>query len=556
MFELDDTVIASFLKQAANNKGKSCLVFPTSNQVFTYGDVEVASRRAARLLRDAGVHPGAIVMIFLPTGVEAYAAFLGSMLLGAVPTYMPGPSPKQEPGQYWRDHIALLHRTEPHAIVTDDATVAAMNASGMLDACAVELIVMRGDGAPLLRDETVFPAPTDIALLQHSSGTTGLKKGVMLSHAAIVSQIAAYAEAIEASAEDIVSTWLPIYHDMGLISSTLLPLMIGQTIIVLDPFLWASRPVSLFQIIDKYRATLCWLPNFAFEHLVRTVDVDGQTFDLSCVRAFIDCSEPCRPSTFSRFLARFARYGVRPDQLQVSYAMAETVFAVTQTRLGTPPRVLVVSEQALRAEGRARDVEDGETPLALLSNGPALEGMKAWPVRPDGTLCTEREVGELMVAGHCLFDGYFRIPDMTAERLTEAGLKTRDMGFVLDREVYVLGRMDDLIIVHGRNFYAGEVEAAVNLVPGIKPGRAVAFGVDNAEAGSQEMVVVVESDEDAAQWAQLSKRIKRQAMQQAGLALYEARIVAPGWLHKTTSGKISRSRNRARYLEEKRASSR
>lgn len=545
------TVISEVLARIDENPGKPCLIFPAQDRVLTYAAMGQECLRLAGLLRGAGAGAGDVVMIFLPTQAETYAAFLGAMLIGAIPTYMPNPSAKQEPGRYWRDHTALLARTTPRVILTDIATAAVIRESGMLEGHDVTLARLTDPHSALAPDALTLPVPNDVALLQHSSGTTGLKKGVMLSHAAVVTQIDAYSAALGADSNDIVATWLPVYHDMGLLSSTLMPLMRGQTIVVLDPFAWAAQPARLLEAISTYRATLVWQPNFAFEHLVRTVrEGDFETFDLSCVRAFVNCSEPCRPGSFERFAERFAANGVTPGQLQVCYAMAETVFAITQTPPGRAPRTLTVCAEALREENRARPPGPGETPLSLLSNGKPIAGMSVHAVTPEGTACAEGEVGELLVSGTSLFDGYFRLPAQTTERLGTAGLRTRDMGFVLDGEVYVLGRMDDLIIVHGRNFYAGEVEAAVSRISGVKPGRAVAFGIDNPVVGSQDIVVVAESD-GVATAAELSRRIKRTIVQEIGLALHEARIVQPGWLSKTTSGKISRERNRTRYLDEK-----
>ncbi len=555
-FGLRETVLHSVLSQCAANPAKPCLIFHGRDQTVSYGAFEDACLRIAGLLSASGVRRRDIVMIFLPTHRDAYAGFFAAMMLGAIPTYMPSPSPKQEPGKYWRDHAALLARTQPRAILTDDDTAAAMRASGLPDAAAVALLTIAAATDPLPITGIAAAHPDDTALLQHSSGTTGLKKGVMLSHAAVVTQVAAYAAAITATSQDVIATWLPVYHDMGLIACTLLPLMLGQTIVVLDPFAWAAKPGLLLEAIDRHRATLVWQPNFAFEHLVRTTRADELSMDLSSVRAFVNCSEPCRPATFDRFAAHFAGIGISPRQLQASYAMAETVFAVTQTPLGRTPARLTVSARALREERRARSARPGEETVTLLSNGPPIAGMTASALRADGAICAEGEVGELVVRGDSLFSGYFRLPEQTTERLSASGLRTRDMGFVVGGEVYVLGRMDDMIIVHGRNYYAGEVEHAVNRVVGVKPGRAVAFSQFNAEAGSDDVVVVAElaAELDAPGAAALSKRIKRMILQEVGLAVHEVRVVRSGWLRKTTSGKISRDQNRAAFIAEKAAS--
>ncbi len=548
---LRDTITASVLDRIERHPDKPCLIFFQDGLTVTFAELWRIGLRQAGLMRAAGVGRGDVVMLFLPTGPEAYGAFLGAMLLGAAPSLMPGPSPKQEPGQYWRDHATLLARTEPRLLVADEATARAIADSGLLDETALPLARADDAAEPLPPDSIVMPRAGDVAFLQHSSGTTGLKKGVMLGHGAVIAQIRACAWALRAGDADTVATWLPIYHDMGLISSTLMPLVLGQTTVVLDPFAWAARPVSLLEAMARHRATLTWMPNFGFEHLVRTTSEPDAGLDLSHVRAFINCSEPCRPATVRRFVAHFAAQGVRPAQVHASYGMAETVFAVSQTVPEEAPRTLVVAADALRAEGRARPPGPGEAELELLSNGPVIPGLNVRILRPDGMAAADREVGEVTVWGDCLFDGYFRLPDQTAAKLIDGRYHTRDMGFLADGEIYILGRTDDMIIVHGRNYYAGEVEAAVNLVPGVKPGRAVAFGVDNPDVGSHDIVVVAEPHDPSADPRLLSRHIKQSIQRDIGLTLREARIVETGWLAKTTSGKISRERNRARYLEER-----
>ena len=551
--QLRDTVTSCLIEHCRTIPRKPCLIFYGLDLIVTYEAFQDACLRVGALLCNSGAGRGDIVMIFLPAGQNSYAALFGAMMVGAIPTYMPSPSTKQEPGKYWRDHAALFARTQPRVVLTDDATATAIRASGLLNGTAIQLLTV-GETADLPPVAQIVEAhPNDTALLQHSSGTTGLKKGVMLSHAAIVEQVAAYGNAIAATRQDIVASWLPTYHDMGLIACTLLPLMLGQTVVVLDPFSWVANPGSLLQAISRYRATLVWQPNFAFEHLVRTLRPEDAQLDLSSVRAFVNCSEPCRPATFDRFAACFASQGVSLLQLQVSYAMAETVFACTQTRLGSSPTRLTVSAVALREEGHARHARNGEEAVTLLSNGAPIIGTTVWAELANGIVCNEYEVGELVVFGVSLFDGYFRLANLTAERLINGGFRTRDMGFIADGEVYVLGRLDDMIIVRGRNYYAGEIEEAANRVVGVKPGRAVAFGNFNADVGSEEVVIVAESeaecDDDVLKG--LAKRVKQMIYQQIGLVVAEALIVRPGWLSKTTSGKISRGQNRERFNAER-----
>jgi acyl-CoA synthetase (AMP-forming)/AMP-acid ligase II len=338
---------------------------------------------------------------------------------------------------------------------------------------------------------------------------------------------------------------------MGLIACTVMPLMLGQSILLLDPFDWASRPESLFATIGEGRGTLVWLPNFAFEHLTRTVRPEPR-FDLSSVRAFINCSEPCKALTFDRFAARFAPFGLGHHSLQACYATAETVFAITQTALGERPRELTVDPTALTVERVARPSATG---VRLLSSGRPIQGVRLRVEDGAGQALEEGRVGELAVACPFLFDGYCRRPEATAAKLEDGWYRTGDLGCVVDGEVYVLGRVDDLIIVHGRNHFAHEIEAVVNGVPGLRPGRSVAVGVFSEAVGSEEAVVLAEpaGEPPPAEIAALRRAVRGRVLDELALDLRDVRLVPPGWLVKTTSGKLSRSLNRRKFLEETRA---
>lgn len=520
-----------------------------------YGDAWTYQRLASSIetwagrCAAAGIGPGSTVLVFLPQGPEAIALYFGVMLARAVPSFMPLPSPKQNPQHYWQSHRQLLELIRPATVVTLQTHRDAMLESGF-DGLVGALLAADGDWPATPGTLPPIGDPDrELALLQHSSGTTALKKGVALSHAAVGRQVDAYARALGAHADDVVVSWLPIYHDMGLIACTIVPLMLGQKLVLLDPFLWVAEPRSLLDALSAHRGTLTWLPNFAFELLAKTVRFEPGALDLSSVRAFIDCSEPCKPSSFDRFLARFHPAGVRAESLQVCYAMAETVFAVTQTALGQPVRRIQVDAARLAETGEVHEVVGG---LALLSAGTTLDGMRVRILDENGFELPAGRVGEIHLASEFLFDGYLKRPELTAAKLRDGWYATADVGFLHDEHLYVLGRLDDLIIVHGRNYFAHEVEAIVNELPGLKAGRNVAVGVFNDAMGSQEMVVIAEEDgaSDSAAHLQLRRRVKHAVNEHMGLDLRDVRIVAPGWLAKTTSGKISRSLNRDKYLRE------
>ena len=495
---------------------------------------------------DAGVAAGDQVLIFLRHVPQLYGAFFGAMLTGVTPAFMPCSSPRQDPELYWRSHQDLLAQIAPAAIVTDKATLAEMRAAG-LELGAIRPILIEAVGpAPLIPRAMGEEA---IALLQHSSGTTGLKKGVALSFSAIAGQVESYAAAIALEPTDVIVSWLPLYHDMGLIACLILPAHFATPVTHLDPFHWIGRPDTLFKHIAARRGTLTWLPNFAFEHLAATVGRRAAAFDLSGMRAFINCSEPCKAATFDRFAEAFAPAGARPGQLQCCYAMAETVFAVTQTAPDVPPRRLSVDSASLDRGSVTRLVEPGQG-VELLETGSVIEGLSVSIHDEGGAVLAEGTVGEVAIAGRFLLSGYNKDPVRTGERLRDGLYFSRDLGFVRDGRLYVLGRMDDLIIINGRNLYAHEVEAQVNTVVGVKPGRAVAVAWFDPRVGSESLVVMAER-------ARGSTRTDEDVRREVMIAVHSVFNVAPravelldeGRLVKTTSGKISRKENLTRYVQ-------
>lgn len=485
--------------------------------------------------RAAGVQQGDIVFIILRHGIDPMPAFLAAMWMGAVPSFLPHPNPRQDPVLYRDSHAKVLRRTGARALLAEHDLAEDFRA----------LLDPRSETAVFgpLPPACVAPLPPPAeagedapALLQHSSGTTGLKKGVVLTYRAIAEQIDAYAPTLGLSDRSRIVTWLPLYHDMGLVACFLLPSLLGIPIVAMDPFEWVMQPHLLLDAIEEYRATHAWLPNFAFAHLARGAP-PGRRHDLSSLVMLTGTSEPNRPETFDRFLARFGDCGIDASTLQTSYGMAEAVFAVCQSTRGVPPRRL-----GIRVEGAG--IMPGER--MLLSNGRLLPGVEMAVLHEGRLLRAERLAGELCVASPFNFSGYFG-----EEAAGPAGRfhRTGDIGFIDQGEVFVLGRIKDLIIVNGRNLYAHDIEAAVSSVRGIRPGRCVALGVESDRTGSEEIVILAEVSEPV---PSVVADINRAVLAHFGLPAGAVELVPHGWLCKTTSGKVSREENLRKYLSEMR----
>jgi fatty-acyl-CoA synthase len=550
---------------------QTALVLLHSNQaeqIIRYHDLETGSCAYAQLLAQAGISPGEVVIIILPHGPELVFSFFGTILHGAIPSIMPYLTEKLSPEQYRSSLAALFEITAPAAVFTypEFATEVYQATAGA--PCIRALLVSSQAAVTATAATASYPgvsrAATDIALLQHSSGTTGLQKGVALSHQAVFNQLEHYASAIHLSQQDIIVSWLPLYHDMGLIAGFLLPILLRCPLILLSPFDWVRAPVRLLQTVSTYHGTLTWMPNFAYNFCaqkIRARDLEG--LDLSSWRAVINCSEPMHMKSHAMFLERFQAYGLKPDALATCYAMAENVFAVTQGGIGQPVCIDTIDAIAYTTRQVAEPVSPSHPQtLPLLSAGSPITGTRIRILDAQGGDMPERHIGELAIQSDCMLTGYYRRPDLTAKAFLDGWYLTGDLGYLADGEVYVTGRKKDLIIVGGKNIYPQDIERLVFEVPGVHPGRAVAFGVYDEQAGTEEVVVVAEMDhsrqtelgESTTEWGQdtthLALDIRQKVNRGTDIVLRSAYIVKKDWLLKTSSGKIARSANRAKYLTE------
>lgn len=514
---------------------------------ISYDQLMQRAIQFARLICNAGSGQGDIVCVILEYGLDAHAAFLGGMLAGAAPSFLPHPNIKQDPALYWKQHREIFTLIGAKAIVVyDELKEPVAQALGDRKVAVIAASQTAANAEPW-----TLPPPTSeaVALVQHSSGTTGLKKGTALTYAAICGQIESYARAIALAdvADPVVATWLPLYHDMGLISSFLMPLWLGIPIVGIDPFKWVARPPLLFEAVQKFRATHLWSPNFSFHHLVRTAP-KGARYDLSSIRMIVNCSESCKPAAFDRFLERFSSAGVTAQTLQTCYAMAETVFAVSQSAPDRPVRRLEIDSSCITALESVRPPRQKADAVTLLSNGRPIRGCEVSILR-DGTFVGEGEIGEICVRASFLFAGYYKNEQATRDAFVADWYRTGDLGFLDHGEVFLVGRLKDLIIVNGKNVFAHDVEAALGGIPGLKPGRAVAFGNFVEALGSEQLVVVAERDGVVENMPEMIADINRVVLNEIGIPCGDIRIVEQGWLVKTTSGKISRSLNNTKYAQ-------
>jgi acyl-CoA synthetase (AMP-forming)/AMP-acid ligase II len=309
------------------------------------------------------------------------------------------------------------------------------------------------------------------------------------------------------------------------------------------------------QIIAEYRCTLAWLPNFAFQFVSRRTPKNRRTqYDLSSLRALINCSEPVRSGSMAEFQEAFAQSGLRAAALQASYAMAENVFAVSQSEIGSSgPARLWVNGAVFRSLHRVVPVAEG-TPgaMAFTSSGRTLPNHELRIVCDSLAVPDEIQVGEILVRSDCLFAGYYNRPDLTALAIIDGWYHTGDLGFVVGIDLFVVGRKKDLLIVGGENIYPQDIEEIVSRHPAIHDGRVIAIGVYNPDLGTEDIVVVaeVENDESLARSVELESEIRGLVVAGMGVAIRAIFLKPPKWIVKSTAGKPARSASREKLLQE------
>jgi len=503
-----------------------------------------------------GIQPGEVVVLILQHSRELVYSFWGAVLHGSIPAIMPFLTEKLSPDRYRADLQALIEITRPSAIVTYPEFETEVRDALMPDSSVRVVITPEKAGPASPPDFDLLPSinlfATDIVLLQHSSGTTGLQKGVALSHQAVLNQLDAYSQAIRLNEEDVIVSWLPLYHDMGLIASFLLPVLTRVPLVLMSPFDWVRAPYRLMDSVSRYRGTLTWLPNFAYNFCAQKIRARHLAgVDLSSWRAIINCSEPVKAESHRAFLEAFEPYGLKASALQTSYAMAENVFGVTQSPLDSTPVVDTVDRMAFITERLIKPPVDGQASVEVMSSGRPLVNARLRVLDEKSRDLPERVIGELALKSDCMLTGYYNRPDATKQSFLEGWYLTGDYGYVANGEVFVTGRKKDILIVGGKNVYPQDLEMLVYEVEGVHPGRAVAFGIYDESAGTEEVVVVAEAEGlSAEERGQLADRIRQHVTKNSAIALRYVHIVEPRWILKTSSGKASRLANREKYLAE------
>ncbi len=543
------------------------------SQTLTFGELAAAAQKCAEELARRGVPASGRVALMLPTSRQFFVCYAGILLAGAVPVPIYPPFRADRIEEYAERQSAILNNAGVCLLLTFRRAEAVAKllkpgVKSLLDVVDAEKLLEAADHEPP-------PAPgalpafisgsrvrkgSDLALLQYTSGSTGDPKGVTLTHANLLANMRAIAKAMEMGPRDVGVSWLPLYHDMGLIGAWLTLLLHGVPLVVMSPLAFLTRPERWLQVLSKYKGTIAAAPNFAYELCVRKISDNAmEGVDLSSWRAALNGAEPVNPETLERFKNRFAKYGFRAEAMLPVYGLAEASLGVTFPPLYRGPKVDRVERESFTTQGRALPARtEDENAIAFVSAGVALPGHEVVITDETGNMAEERSEGFLWFRGPSATSGYYKNEEATAQLFAGGPASGRgeypwvssgDRAYRADGEIYITGRVKDIIIKGGRNLYPHEVEELASRVEGIRKGCVVAFGAKGEKTGTEKLVIVAECrEQDRRKRAALVAAINDQVTRGLGLPPDRVELIPAGSIPKTSSGKLRRDETKQLYL--------
>ncbi|MDE3169222.1 MAG: AMP-binding protein [Acidobacteriota bacterium] len=534
-------------------------------QTITFGELYNRALNVAGELRRRGLQPGQTAAIMLPTCAEFYYTFAGILLTGGIPVPIYPPFRADRIAEYAARQAGILSNAECRFLVTFSQAQGLANLlkpavrslREVLNADKLALAAPASADVPATErragDDAAHAArAAEIAFLQYTSGSTGAPKGVTLTHANLMSNIRSMIAAAEVEPGDFMVSWLPLYHDMGLIGAWMAPLYSAVPVAVMSPLAFLSRPARWLQAIDRHRATLSPAPNFAYELSLRKIaDADLDGVDLSCWRAALNGAEPVHAETLENFASRFAAYGFRPEAIMPVYGLAEATLAISIPKCGRGYRVDRIARDTFESEGRATPASQGQPALEFVSAGEPLNDVEVRIVGSDGRDAGERTEGQLWFRGPSATCGYYRNDDATKQIMRGDGwLDSGDLAYRADGELFITGRVKDVIIKAGKKLYPHEIEDVAGRVRGVRTGCVVAFGAPDERSGTERLIVAAEVRRGATvESNRIAAEITQNVNAAMGVPPDRVELLPPQSIPKTSSGKLRRSETRRLYLE-------
>ncbi len=521
-----------------------------SAEDISYAALAAGASAMAAELTGRGLTPGQTVAIMLPTCREYFFSFLGILMAGGIPVPIYPPVRLAQLEDHMTRHAGILSNAQAVMLITvPQAKGVALLLRSQVP--SLRHVLTPDEIAPGVRfDLRSHIAADDIAFIQYTSGSTGNPKGVALSHANLLANIRAMGAAVQVRPDEVFVSWLPLYHDMGLIGAWLAGLYFGFPSVIMSPLAFLARPSRWLWAMHRHRGTLSAAPNFAYELCVRKIaDEDIEGVDLSSWRYAFNGAEPVSPDTIAAFRDRFAKFGLKPEAIAPVYGLAEASVGLAFPPPNRVPVIDVVQREAFTRSARAIPAAPGATDtLRFVACGLPLAGHSTRVVDAAGIELGERQEGRLQFQGPSATRGYYRNPEQTAKLFDGDWLDTGDYAYFANGDIYLTGRVKDLIIRGGRNVYPYDLEQAVGDIPGIRKGCVAVFGSTDAASGTERIIVLAETREtDAARREALQRAVNDAAVTVIGMPADEVVLAPPYTVLKTSSGKIRRAASREFY---------
>ncbi|MEN8257537.1 MAG: AMP-binding protein [Thermodesulfobacteriota bacterium] len=517
---------------------------------ITFGALQQSAAEVACGLQERGIEPGQSVALMLPTSPDYFSSFFGVLLAGAIPVPLYPPARLSQIEEHLRRHIGILNNSLATLLITIPEVqplvrLLKAHAPALQSSVTVSQLARHGN-----HYQTLEIKAEDTAFLQYTSGSTGNPKGVVLSHANLLANIRSMGHCIKARSNDVFVSWLPLYHDMGLIGAWLGSLYYGCQLVIMSPLAFLVHPENWLWAIHRHRGTLSAAPNFGYEFCLKKIDDrEIQGLDLSSWRLAFNGAEPVSPATVQDFSARFRPYGFQPQAMAPVYGLAESSVGLAFPPLASTPTIDRIQRLPFMASGQAIPAaEEDDSCLRFVACGQALRDHELRIVDSNDQELPQRRQGRLQFRGPSTTSGYFRNTRQTRELFHGSWLDSGDLAYLADDYLYITSRSKDIIIHGGRNIYPTELEEAVGQISGIRKGCVVVFGSRTVTSQTEKLIVLAETRESVPErLEQLHTSINGIVTDLLGLPPDQVLLMPPHTILKTSSGKLRRSATRALY---------
>ena len=518
--------------------------------IITFQQLKTEAAQVAAGLQQLGLKPTEPVAIMLPSGPEYFYSFFGILIAGGIPVPIYPPARLSQLEDHMRRHTRILANCLTHTLIT---VPEAERVARLLKSRVPELKHIVSVSELSVTDAIAMPpalSANDVAFLQYTSGSTGNPKGVVLTHANLLTNIRAMGQVVKAGPEDVFVSWLPLYHDMGLIGAWLGSLYYAMLFVVMPPLSFLTRPERWLWAIHHYRGSLSASPNFGYEYCLRRIEAEGlKGLDLSTWRAAFNGAETVSTATLRQFGEQFAPYAFRANAMMPVYGLAESSVGLAFPPLDRGPVVDRIERHTFMRSGLAKPAQaDDSHALEFPSSGVPLPGHQIRVIDRAGHELPERQQGRLEFRGPSCTSGYYRDAEKTQALFDGDWLDSGDLAYIANGEIYITGRIKDIIIRAGRNIYPHELEEAVGNIEGIRKGRVAVFGSEDVKTGTERLIVLAETHStEPTEREKLRVEINALGTDLLNAPPDEVVLAPPNTVLKTSSGKIRRAASREVY---------